>query len=83
AAIDGKNIGKGLLQGAKNGAIAGGTVAGLNIATMGAAYKPNRTYGDFGKNGPVYRGGTFIGENGACPPTQDGSIHPFLMRESA
>lgn len=23
------------------------------------------------------------GENGACPPTQDGSIHPFLMREAA
>ena len=24
-----------------------------------------------------------FGENGACPPTQDGSIHPFLMREAA
>ena len=60
ATIDKKDVGNGFLQGAKNGAIAGATVAGLNILSMGATYKPNRSYGDFGKSEPVYRRGTWL-----------------------
>src|SRR5690606_18787642 len=48
------------LQGAKYGAIGGATLGALNITALGAAYIPDREYGDFGRNDPVYRRGTFI-----------------------
>ncbi len=60
AAIDGGNIGSGILNGARYGAIGGGVQAGLNILTMGTAYVPSREYGDFGSFKPVYRRGTFL-----------------------
>ena len=60
AAINGRNIGEGMKKGAINGMISGGTVAALNIAAMGTAYKPSREYGNFGKDSPVYRRGTFL-----------------------
>ncbi|MEL6848197.1 MAG: FG-GAP-like repeat-containing protein, partial [Bacteroidota bacterium] len=60
SAIDGENVVEGMLMGAQNGAIAGGTMATLNILTMGAAYVPAKKYGDFGRDRPVYRRGTFL-----------------------
>jgi RHS repeat-associated protein len=60
ASIDGRDVEKSMLLGAKYGAISGATSAGLNIAIMGAAYKPNRTYGNFENGKPVYRRGTFL-----------------------
>lgn len=49
-----------ILQNTLGGAIGGASTSILNIATMGAAYKPKSTYGDFGKESPLYRRGTFI-----------------------
>lgn len=60
AAIDGENPVKGFLNGAKYGVISGGTLAGLNILTMGASYIPDEEYGDFGRDKPVYRRGNFL-----------------------
>jgi len=60
AAADGRDMWKGFTQGAKYGAISGGTLAGLNILAMRPTYVPDREYGDFGNSSPVYRKGTFI-----------------------
>jgi len=46
-------MGEGFLNGIKTGALAGVSTSVLNIAAMGAAYKPDKEYGDFGDNGPV------------------------------
>ena len=42
------------------GAIGGASSSILNITAIGAAYKPSSSYGDFGKDSPLYRRGTFI-----------------------
>jgi hypothetical protein len=61
AIIDGGDIGQGFLNGAKYGAIAHGTLAGINILTMGPAYVPDKSYGDFPAGyKPVYRKGTYL-----------------------
>ena len=60
AAIDGRDMEQAMLDGLKYGAISGATMAGLNIGIMGATYKPDRSYGDFGRHGPVYRRGTIL-----------------------
>ncbi len=60
AIFDGGNANQGFVNGAKYGAISGGTMSALRISTMGAAYKPTRSYGTFGRFDPVYRRGTFI-----------------------
>lgn len=60
AAIDGRDMGEGFIQGAKYGAIAGGTLASMNILAFGAAYVPEKEYGDFGRSKPVYRRGYFL-----------------------
>jgi RHS repeat-associated protein len=60
AAIDGRDIFQGFYQGAKYGAISGGTMASMNLLAFGAAYKPDSEYGDFGRGGPVYRRGHFL-----------------------
>ena len=60
AAIDDADLRQGAINGAVYGAIGGATVAGLNILTMGPAYKPAEKFGDFGRYNPVYRKGTFL-----------------------
>ena len=60
AIIDGDDIGDGFIQGAKFGAIGGATMAGLNIAIMGASYIPDNVYENFENDQPVYRRGTFL-----------------------
>ncbi len=49
-----------MLQDTKYGTIAGGTMAELNIMAMGTAYVPDKKYGNFGKQKPIYRRGTFV-----------------------
>jgi hypothetical protein len=60
ALVDGRDVGQGIERGFVNGAIGGAALAGVNIAALGPAYIPERTYGDFGRYKPVYRRGTFI-----------------------
>jgi RHS repeat-associated protein len=60
AMMDGGDIKTGFINGAKNGAIGGSAMAGLNILSMGPTYIPDRKYGNFGGYQPVYRSGTFL-----------------------
>lgn len=60
AIIDGNNIKNGIIKGAMYGAISGGTLSVTNILLMGPTYVPEKEYGDFGKNKPVYRKGHFL-----------------------
>ncbi len=46
-------------RGAKYGAITGGTMASMRIMAFGAAYVPEKEYGDFTSK-PVYRRGHFL-----------------------
>jgi len=59
-ALRGGDPEEGFLTGARSGAISGGTTATLSIVTMGAAYKPDKEYGNFGHFKPVYRRGPII-----------------------
>lgn len=60
AIIDGKNVKDGIIQGAMYGAISGGTLSVTNILLMGPAYLPEREYGNFRNDRPVYRKGHFL-----------------------
>ena len=67
AAINGKNISLGIAHGAYAGAVGGGAIASLNIATMGPGIVPSGDLDieDFGKNGPIFRRGSFLTRRGA------------------